>query len=430
MEVDAIAAEQPGSGQRRLCIALLAFAILSIVGLFITLELTDVWVRARVDPDYQSFCAVNEGMNCETVALSEFSSVMGGPVSVWASSGYIFIAFLAFLSLFRAKDGFGRGYLFLFSSLFGVVSLLLVYVMKFVIGSWCLLCLAVDAVNFGLLAMSIMAIKVTGASFFEAIRFDFESIIRRPLPVALLAVAGFSCLGGAYVYGTGLVVDDDVLTIGSQEETKQHLDAPENWASQVHQGECSGECGCGGQDRPQPLQMGEDAGGHHWIGAEDAILEIQEFTDYQCPYCRKAHMMVRNLLSNHPGKIKVFHRHYPLDNACNRIIDEPFHHRACEFSKIASCAGQQGRFWEMNDFLFQHAREIRKEKLSADEIAKRLELNQEDFECCMADDRVTEAIKQDIEAGIEHELRGTPAFLVNDKVYYGKIPEEAVGQLR
>ncbi len=46
------------NGRRRLCIALIGFVFLSIVGGFIAVELTDVWVRSRVDPDYQSFCAV------------------------------------------------------------------------------------------------------------------------------------------------------------------------------------------------------------------------------------------------------------------------------------------------------------------------------------------------------------------------------------
>jgi protein-disulfide isomerase len=47
----------------------------------------------------------------------------------------------------------------------------------------------------------------------------------------------------------------------------------------------------------------------------------------------------------------------------------------------------------------------------------------------MADDRVLDDIKKDIEVGIGYELKGTPAFIVEGKVYYGKIPEEAMGQL-
>jgi protein-disulfide isomerase/uncharacterized membrane protein len=396
---------------RRLCIALTAL------------------VRSRIDPDYQSFCAVSEGMNCETVALSDYSTVFGGPVSVWATAGYGFIIFLALLALVRRRDGFGRGFLFLFAVGFGLVSLWLIYVMKYKIGSLCILCLGIDAVNLGLLAMAFLAARTPGQTLGGAVKADFSTILRRPWLPGILAVAGIASLAGAYAYGTNLVPPEKKELAAPADG--QLLDSPEKWTSKLHGEQCTEECGCEehGADRPT-TQMGTDASGHQWIGAGDAELVIEEFTDYECPYCRQAHMMVRRLLSNHPGRIKVLHRHYPLDQACNRAITRPFHKRACEFSRIAICAGRQGRFWEMNDFLFQHADEIRAKAISAEEIAKRLELNPDDFDCCMADSTVVDAIKADIEEGIAHELKGTPAFIIDGTVYYGKIPDEAVQKLK
>jgi protein-disulfide isomerase/uncharacterized membrane protein len=415
----------PGNGRRRLCIALIAFIFLSIVGGFIAVELTDVWVRSRVDPDYQSFCAVSEGMNCETVALSDYSTVMGRPVSVWAVAGYAFLALLALLGLVRLKDGFGRGYLLLISLVFVLVGFILMYIMKFLIGSWCLLCLAVDAVNIGLLAMAVLAIRMPGTTLGDAVKYDFQSIVKRPLLVVLVAVAGFGMLGGAWVYGGNLAVLE-----GTDLPPEQALDSPEKWTHKLHGEECTDQCGCNESGGRPQTQLGIDGSGHQWIGSAEAEMVIHEFTDYQCPHCRMAHMKVRRLLSNHPGKIKVIHRHYPLDQACNSSITRPFHQRACELSKIAICAGRQGRFWEMNDFLFQHADEIRAKGLSAVEVAKRLELNPDDFQCCMDDSTVLDEIKLDVEEGITHKLKGTPAFLIDGKVYYGKIPDEAVLQLK
>jgi len=415
---------------KRRCIALIAFIILSAIGSVITVELTDVWVRTRMDPDFQSFCAVSEGMNCETVALSDYSTFLGGPVSVWATAGFLFIALLSVLSLVRVRDGYGRGYLFLFSVLFGVVSLLLVYVMSVLIKSMCILCLAVDVVNFGLLAMAVLGIKMTGDSIVGAIRYDLESIWRRPLLVVLTAVAGVGLLSGAYLYGQQLAVEEGFLfqhNGSAPQVDDSKLDSPEQWTSKLSR-ECGEECPCEGQGHHQ-TNMGVDEAGHPWIGAETGSLTIQEFTDYECPYCRKAHMMVRKLLSNHPGKIRVYHRHYPLDAACNPRVPRPFHRRACELSRIAECAGRQGRFWEMNDFLFQHAKEIRRENLSAADIAGRLELDANEFQCCMDNEDEMAIITEDIKEGMELKLKGTPAFLVNGKIYYGKIPDEAVSEL-
>jgi len=122
----------------------------------------------------------------------------------------------------------------------------------------------------------------------------------------------------------------------------------------------------------------------------------------------------------------VYHRHLPLDNRCNPSLEQPFHKRACELSKISICAGEQGRFWEMNDFLFQHSQEIGGDNLNPNTIAERLELDMDRFQCCINDESRFAVMKADIEEGNRRELKGTPAFIINDSVYYGKIPSEAL----
>ncbi|MBM4353102.1 MAG: hypothetical protein FJ109_04790 [Deltaproteobacteria bacterium] len=423
METQAVPLET--QGRKRLCIALIACVILAAIGLVIAFELTDVFVRSHTDPDFQSFCAVSEGMNCETVALSEYSTQLGVPVSVWASAGYAFLVGLALLCLARLRDGFGRGFLFLFSCLFALVSLLLVYIMAAKIKSFCILCLALDVVNLGLLAMSLFAVFSSGQTPGDVVAYDFASLVRRPLWPLIVAALGLGALGGGYAYGSRLLQAANGEAQGPA--TEQKLDSPEEWTSKVH-GECGEQCGCE-EKKAGTVQMGTDEAGHAWIGSASAPLVIQEFTDYECPYCRKAHMMVRKLLSNHAEDVRVVHRHYPLDHVCNRAVPGPFHKRACELSRIAVCAGRQGRFWEMNDFLFQHAAEIRSAKLPADEIARRLELDPDQFQCCMNDSTVLDALKRDIEEGISLKLEGTPAFVIDGKVYYGKIPDEAVKRL-
>jgi protein-disulfide isomerase len=172
--------------------------------------------------------------------------------------------------------------------------------------------------------------------------------------------------------------------------------------------------------------MGASPDGHPWIGAANPILEVQEFTDYQCPHCRRAHMMVRRLLSTAGDKVRVYHRHLPLDQACNPAIAQPFHNRACELSRVALCAQRQGRFWEMNDFLFQQADEIREKDLSPRDIAGRLELDLDAFACCLDEASTKEALAKDVAEGNDLGIKGTPAFVIGGQVNYGRIPAEAL----
>jgi protein-disulfide isomerase len=174
------------------------------------------------------------------------------------------------------------------------------------------------------------------------------------------------------------------------------------------------------------VQNGVTPDGHYWIGSASPGVEIHEFTDYQCPHCRRAHMMARKLLSENPESVRIYHRHLPLDQACNPAIQRPFHKRACELSRVAACAGQQGRFWEMNDFLFQRSGEINNEQWSAEDIAARLELDLDKFRCCMGDSKATEIVDRDVAEGNNLGIKGTPAFVINGEIHYGRLPVEAL----
>jgi protein-disulfide isomerase len=80
----------------------------------------------------------------------------------------------------------------------------------------------------------------------------------------------------------------------------------------------------------------------------------------------------------------------------------------------------------MNDFLFQQADEIRERNLSAEDIAGRLELEPDAFRCCLDEASTKEALAVDVAEGNALGIKGTPAFVVNGSVNYGKIPVEAL----
>ncbi|HPB49836.1 MAG TPA: thioredoxin domain-containing protein [Myxococcota bacterium] len=395
------------SQPRRTRVAVVAMMLFCMVGIGIALDLVNIYVASRTDPDFQSFCAVSDGINCTSVALSDYSTVLNTPVAVWAVAGYLFAAFLAGMTALRRKVDFGLGFLFIFGCIFTVVSIWLIVLMAFVIHSLCILCLAIDIINLTFLGMSIFAVRTADKRIGRAISDDFISLIRHPLRFLVLCIAGFGVLGAAAFVGPRLMPKDST--------SMPHAD------SRLAGQQCSGEDG----HMVAEVQRGVSPDGHPWVGSANPSIEIHEFTDYECPFCRKAHMMVRQMVSTTPG-VRVYHRHYPLDNACNPSIAEPFHARACELSRAAVCAQEQGRFWEMNDLLFQQSDEIRKDETPVSELAARLELDPEKFACCMTDETRFAVMKADIDEGIRLGLKGTPAFIINGNVYYGKIPPEVL----
>ncbi len=408
-------------GVRAVRIALAACVLLGLVGLGVSFELTRVYQMARTDPDYHSFCAVSEAVNCETVALSPYATVLGVPTSVWASAGYVFAVLLALACAWRPRDGFGLGVLALTGLAFTAVSATLAWVMAAVIGSLCLLCLALDLVNVGVLAMALVAVRNAGLSLGRAVAADVGTLVRAPARPAVVGAAAVAVVAAAVAYGSRIVdavQPSGVPSPGARADTLGHPPTP--------------ECGpgeAGASSSPQ-IRMGVSPDGHPWVGAESPVVEVHEFTDYQCPHCRRAHLLVRRLISEYPDRLRVYHRHFPLDHHCNPAVQEPFHPRACELARVAVCAGRQGRFFEMTDFLFQHAGEIRERDLDAGEIARRLELDLERLRCCLDEASVREAIRRDIEDGRRLGIEGTPAFVVEGRVHYGRIPQEVLDRLK
>ncbi len=409
--------------ERAARIALLACVVLSLVGLGVSFELTRVYRMARTDPDYHSFCAVSEAVNCETVALSPYATVLGVPTSVWASAGYVFSALLALWCAWWLRNGFGLGWLALTGVVFTGVSAFLAWVMGAVIGSLCILCLALDVVNVGVLAMALLALRNRGTSFQRALADDLRALARLSAAPIAMGLVLLALLGGAFAYGSRMV--DAVQPSRGEGSPSAGPQSPLNHPP-------SPECGPGEAGSPSSPQIrtGVSPDGHPWVGAERPLVEVHEFTDYQCPHCRKAHLLVRRLISEYPDRLRVYHRNFPLDHQCNPSVEKPFHQRACELARVAVCAGRQGRFFEMNDFLFQHADEIRDRNLDADDIARRLELDLDRFRCCLDEAAVREAIRRDIEDGRRLGIEGTPAFVVDGRVYYGRIPPDVVARLR
>ena len=436
----------------RVSIAMVAMILLTVVGVVVNVESTEVYMNLRIAPDdFVSSCNINERINCEDVEKSEWADLFGVPTALWAVVGYLVIGGLALVGLLSRRKRRERGFLFLLSVFSLGVGLWLVYLMAFVIGSWCTLCLAADAVNLGLLIMVILACRVDGRSPFQAVADDFRWLFGSPL-----VLLGHLAFGGAMV-GAGFAVTAlwvtppieaamvaqaqevvESLSLEGIEHDAMLLEKQRNpgvdpdgqpWAEKAiptegceHADECA--CEEGAPAKPKRITiMGEDEHGHQWIGAPEPILVIHEYTDYECPHCRRAHMRMRRLLSKYPGQIRLIHRHYPLDAECNPMLEgKEFHLRACELSRVSYCAGEQGRFWEMNDLLFQRQAEIKAGETSAEDLARRLELDVDRFQCCMTSEDTAGHITSDLREGAGYKINGTPAFVVDGEVYLGKVP--------
>jgi protein-disulfide isomerase len=148
-------------------------------------------------------------------------------------------------------------------------------------------------------------------------------------------------------------------------------------------------------------------------GPSDAPVTVVEFSDFQCPYCARVHPTMVKLLEEFPDQVQIAFKHYPLPNHPKA----PLAHRA------AIAAGQQDRFWEMHDLIFENQRALEREDLIAH--AETLGLDLASFEVALDDEALGAQIEADIREGSEAGVRGTPAFFVNGRLLSGAQPYAA-----
>jgi protein-disulfide isomerase len=150
-------------------------------------------------------------------------------------------------------------------------------------------------------------------------------------------------------------------------------------------------------------------GGREARGPADAPITIIAFSDYECPFCKRGEETIKQVVAAYGDKVRYIHRDYPL----------PFHKNARKAAESARCAGKQGKFWEFYDALWT-AEALSDEKLT--EIATGLSLDKATFDTCVSEGQTRHLVDEDMQAGGEVGVSGTPAFFINGRILSGAQP--------
>jgi protein-disulfide isomerase len=154
------------------------------------------------------------------------------------------------------------------------------------------------------------------------------------------------------------------------------------------------------------------------IGPADAEIVIIEFSDYQCPYCKKWHDEVyARLLEEYPKEIRFVYRDFPLGG----------HPEAIPAAVAANCAGEQEKYWEYYTALFSYEYELGSEAYT--QYASELGLNVNAFNQCIQENRYYDEVIADFEYAANLGVRATPTFFINGIPIEGALPFESFKQL-
>jgi protein-disulfide isomerase len=145
-------------------------------------------------------------------------------------------------------------------------------------------------------------------------------------------------------------------------------------------------------------------------GPQTAPVTIVEFADFQCPFCGRTAETIKQLEQTYAGQIRVVFRDFPLD----------FHQNAAKAAEAASCAQDQGKFWQMHDKLFANQTNLKVADLK--KYAAEIGLDPDQFSQCLDAAKYSKKWQADRDEGISYGISGTPTFFVNGRMLSGAAP--------
>jgi protein-disulfide isomerase len=146
----------------------------------------------------------------------------------------------------------------------------------------------------------------------------------------------------------------------------------------------------------------------HSIGDKDATIEMVEYGDYQCPYCREAHPVLKQIMKEFEGQVRFVFRNFPL---------KEIHRYAGIGALAAESASLQEKFWQMHDAIYENQEQLNEPFLF--KLAEELQLEKQKFETDLRSGFLEARIDADLESGVRSGVNGTPTFFINGKKFDG-----------
>ena len=156
-------------------------------------------------------------------------------------------------------------------------------------------------------------------------------------------------------------------------------------------------------------------------GNPNASITLVEFSDFECPFCEKQYRTLKQLLDEYPQKIRLVYKHFPLG----------FHKNAQKAAEASECAGEQDKFWEYHDKLFENQNSYSVENFK--KWAQGLGLKTSQFNSCLDSGKYAQKVLADAKEGQQKGVDGTPATFINGQLISGALPydtfKEAIDSL-
>ena len=373
--------------------------ILAFVGLLTTIKLAFIYYDANFNPyALPSFCSVSEFIDCDGIARTGDSQFLGIPLAYWGMFFYAFVSILLFADklknfvLLKFLEVFKNpfDYIALLGIFSFTISMLLLGLSLFEIKKLCVLCAFTYILN---LLIGLIAIDYKNGGLIKAFKqsiTDFMDAVKIKKYLIMLLIVIFVATGFLTYTNTSKIFAPQVKQAQIRKSIMEFMN----------------------------LKTDKYSVNGNLLGDNNAELKVYIYTDYNCPFCGAFDKMFHKAVTELKG-FRVIHKHLPLDMECNKFLRSPFHEGSCRMARYAMAAEKQGKFWDMNDKLFELRPQTEEQIL---EIAKEINLDIKKKKKDANSDKTKEELEKTIKDSYEKGVDATPSMMINDVVVIGIKP--------
>lgn len=371
----------------------ISIAFIALIGIVTTIKLAIIYYNANFNPyALSSFCSVNDFIDCDGIAKTTEAQFLGIPLAYWGLFFYAFVFLMLFApklknyKLFKFMEVFKNPLDYLASlGLFAfLVSMILLCLSLFEIKKLCVLCAFTYILN---LLIGCIATDFKNGGFVHSIKqsiIDFIDAVKiKKYLIAFIAVMAVAA--GFLTYTR--------ISFVFAPQVKRQLEFREFTQAKHNKYAVEGNI----------------------LGDKDAKITVYVYSDYQCPICPAQNIMMHKL-AKEVKNIQIIHKNLPLDTDCNPYLQAPFHQGSCIDARYAIAAKKQGKFWEMNNILFEKKPQTEDAIL---ELVKDMGFDLEKLQEDANSFDTANKIKEEIKSAYSQGINGTPATIINGEVNVG-----------
>lgn len=381
------------------------------IGLAISVYLTLHHYRMMSGlPEYQSFCAISEYIDCDMVNSSSYSEFNGLPIALFGAGVYASIIGLMSLSIF-VRGIVIEQYMNLISLIglasFGI-SIYLAYVSVFILHAICFLCVITYFINLFIFLGGRIAIFRASEWFYSPVKTFLRPFVLGSLNdagearvVRIGSMAGIMVIVMVVIQGFFASLYLDAKYLGF---TEKDIDDFLKKYKEI-------------------VPVAVDIEGSPYWGSNKPDLTITVFEDFRCDFCRRAHVTAFPLFKEYKDMIKVVFKHLPYDKECNPTLEKTLHPGACRAAIAAACASLQGPegFSRFQEYFFANQNEIQPD-MDIPAVASRIGgVDMGLFNNCLEKGRGEWLVRKDFNQAMELGVARTPAYFFNGRKWEGAL---------